>query len=505
MSSLNGLYLPAKTYLFNVFLLLLHNLTNWYSGVKPIFDIFRIRREERMGALFMLFVLTLFNALVVYKYYELFTPIRNTYWPLFIRNFHVSGFDPITYAVVSDWSAGYNVYRHPLLAFYMYVPYLLNQALMWLTGINCAVFIVAAIQIFCALYAFVFFFRIMREIVGLACREALLLSFFFFSFAYVMLSAMVPDHFIISMMLLLITLYISGRSMKSRQVFKIWQSFLYFMLVAGISLNNGIKVFLSVLFVNRRRFFRPKYLFLAVILPAALLWSFSKWEYATLVWPTEVARHAAKAKKRAEDKEKEVAMQQRKTVRLRSADTTIGCPEPAGKQIQKINRLEKSVPIGNDGFMSWTDISTSRMASAVENLFGESIQLHRDYLLEDGLHSRPMIVKYRWVLSYVVEAVVLLLFVMGVWCGRRSRFLWLVLSYFGLDMLLHMGLGFGLNEVYIMAAHWIYAIPIAVAYLLVAANGAYRRMLLGLLTVLTAYLWIYNGTLISAYLMGYNC
>ena len=155
--------------------------------------------------------------------------------------------------------------------------------------------------------------------------------------------------------------------------------------------------------------------------------------------------------------------------------------------------------------MSWTDISTSRMASAVENLFGESIQLHRNYLLEDGLHSRPMIVKYRWVLSYVVEAVVLLLFVMGVWCGRRSRFLWLVLSYFGLDMLLHMGLGFGLNEVYIMAAHWIYAIPIAVAYLLVAANGAYRRMLLGLLTVLTAYLWIYNGTLISAYLMGYNC
>ncbi len=40
------------------------------------------------------------------------------------------------------------------------------------------------------------------------------------------------------------------------------------------------------------------------------------------------------------------------------------------------------------------------------------------------------------------------------------------MSYFGLDMMLHIGLGFGLNEVYIMAGHWIYAIPIAIGFLL---------------------------------------
>ena len=143
--------------------------------MKRIFDILKIRREECWPALFMLLIFTALNALVIYKYYSIFTPIGGKYWPLFIHNFHLSGFDPITYAVVSDWSAGYNVYRHPLLAFYMFIPYLLNQGLMWLTGINCAIFIVAAIQIFCALYAFLFLFRILREIVGVHYFDVFLL------------------------------------------------------------------------------------------------------------------------------------------------------------------------------------------------------------------------------------------------------------------------------------------------------------------------------------------
>ncbi len=39
-------------------------------------------------------------------------------------------------------------------------------------------------------------------------------------------------------------------------------------------------------------------------------------------------------------------------------------------------------------------------------------------------------------------------------------------------MMLHIGLGFGLNEVYIMAGHWIYAIPIAIGFLLKSRTTA---------------------------------
>lgn len=86
------------------------------------------------------------------------------------------------------------------------------------------------------------------------------------------------------------------------------------------------------------------------------------------------------------------------------------------------------------------------------------------------------------------------------------------MSYFGLDMMLHIGLGFGLNEVYIMAGHWIYAIPIAIGFLLKQKRQLpnqeqqprqqlYSRCLKGVLLVLGLALLIYNGILI----IGYFC
>ena len=191
------------------------------------------------------------------KYYDLFTPITRWYWPLFIHNFHISGFDPITYSVVSDWLAGYNVYRHPLLAFYMYVPYLINMGLMKLTGYNCALYIAVIIQMFCAFYSMVFLYRIFREVIELGKWASHALTLLFFSFGYVMVTALVPDHVVISMLLLILALYISGRRMKNHHDFKIWQILLYFLLTAGTSLNNGLKIFFSALFVNGKRFFRP--------------------------------------------------------------------------------------------------------------------------------------------------------------------------------------------------------------------------------------------------------
>nr|WP_232211161.1 DUF6080 domain-containing protein [Prevotella conceptionensis] len=50
--------------------------------------------------------------------------------------------------------------------------------------------------------------------------------------------------------------------------------------------------------------------------------------------------------------------------------------------------------MGNDPVLKWTDKDTPRLTSVVENVFGESIQLHRDHLLEDLFISRPVAVHY---------------------------------------------------------------------------------------------------------------
>lgn len=492
------------------------SLSDILRSLSGIFrSLFRIKREERCLASFLLVVFLALDALVVCKYYDVFTPQTRFYWHLFISKFHVSGFDPITYSVVSNWTAGYNVYRHPLLAFFMYVPYLINQGLMCITGINCAIFIVSAIQTFCAFYGAIFLYRIFREIVGVSRTDSSLLTVFFFGFAFVMLSTMVPDHFIISMMLLLLALYVSGKLILKRRSLTIWQSALYFFLTAGTSLNNGLKIYLSMLFVNGKRIFRPKYLFFAILLPTALTWGAARMSYDHIVWQRDVAAKAARAKAKAAKQKKQEEEKLRKqhddSVRIASFTAyqldSLSADSARRDSIAKakpkpVRRRKNGKPISNGEFLSWTDITTSRTESVVENLFGEGIQLHEDHLLGDVLNSRPIIVNYRHAFNYIVEAVIVLLFIAGIWCGRRSRFMWLVMSYFALDIALHIGLGFAINEVYIMSAHWMYAIPIAMAFLMKAMAG-HRRQALALKTLvalLAAYLWIWNVSLIVRYL-----
>ena len=492
--------------------------------MKKIFDIFKIKKEERWLALGIFLALAILNGVVIARYTGTFTLVTDDYYKNFIRHFCVSGFDPLTYWVLSDWNAAYNVYRHPLLAFYMYIPYLINMGLMKLTGYNCALFIAVIIQMFCGFYATLFLQRIFREVLELDKAASSILTLLFFSFGYVMVTCIVPDHFVISMLLLILALYVSGRRIKHNHPLKIWQTVVYFVLTAGTSLNNGLKIFFSALFVNRKRFFCPKYLLLAVILPAALLWGFCRWEYRTFVWPVEMARKEMKAKKAAEKKARQERMAQLKQIKDSLTKDSIQrglkiiTPEEIAQKakndsIQKAKQLARNearkkrgpkqgAPIMKGEFMNWTDATSSRTLSIVENLMGESIQLHQDYVLQDELRHRPMFVNYRYAFNYIVEALIIILFLAGIWAGRKSRYLWLVMSYFGLDMLLHIGLGFGLNEVYIMSGHWIYALPIAIGFLLKETrHQRYSLCLKSLLLTIGLFLLIYNGILI----IGYFC
>ena len=71
--------------------------------------------------------------------------------------------------------------------------------------------VTAALLIFCSVYSFVFLNRIFTDIIGIKRKEGYILSALTFSFAYIMLAAIAPDHFIMSMCCLLATLYIFGR------------------------------------------------------------------------------------------------------------------------------------------------------------------------------------------------------------------------------------------------------------------------------------------------------
>ena len=460
--------------------------------ITDVFGLFRLKPEERVQAAVAMTVIVVLNALFIFRLHELFLqPGFGPYWKVFERELHLSGYDPYTYLTVTDWDVVYEAHRHPLLAFFIWPLWLQNQGLTWVLGVNCVQYVVALVVIASSLYSYVFLYRIHREIVGLRRDDATLLTMFAFSMAYLLLSVIVPDHFTVSMFLLLMTFYISGICIRKGREFRWWQSAVLFFITAGVTLSNGVKVFLSGFFVNRRDFFRPKYLWLAVLLPSALLWGIAVWQHYTFVEPRQQAREKVEKLKSERVKERVAKMSPEERARYEA--------KKARREAVLRRQAEKTgKPMEDHGYLKWTDISTSRWQTVYENLLGETIQFHRRHFLEDTLVGRPLFVPYLSVFSYVIEALVVLLTLLGVWYGRRSRFLWLCLSCLAIDMGIHLVLGFGINEVFIMAPHFLFILPIATAYLLRETRGHAVRLAV---TALTAYLFTYNGILLTYFLL----
>ncbi len=173
-----------------------------------------------------------------------------------------------------------------------------------------------------------------------------------------------------------------------------------------------------------------------------------------------------------------------------------------GAQIYKWNHGQRQLPIESQ--LKDTYHNEAKGEILWENFFGESVQLHRKHVLGDVLVRRPIIVKYNWWWQYAAEVIYVSLFVLGMACGlyRKSsrRFFGLILVLLAYTLLLHFVLGFGLNEVYIMSAHWIYAIPLAISSLYSLHRTWVVATLNGLIALLTLYLLAYNGTLLFRYL-----
>ena len=271
-------------------------MTNPIKELKNIFiqigRMFRVKKNEVIPSLSALAVYIILNALIIMRYYDSFSKVHVAFWKNFIKKFSVSGFDPITYVVLSTWGPKYDIHRHPLLAFFVYPLYLLNTVLMDLTGLNLVQFIIALILLFLMFYSFIFMMRICRDIIGLRNTDAALLSGFLFSCAYIMLTFIVPDHFAPSMFMLLMALYVCGVKIRDKKRLNGWQAVLMFIFTAGTTLSNGAKIVIDALFVEGKRFFRPKYLIFAIAIPCAGMWYLSDAEYRYYRLPVEQQRRA---------------------------------------------------------------------------------------------------------------------------------------------------------------------------------------------------------------------
>jgi len=447
-----------------------------------IFNIFKVKKEERWLVFIMLAVFLTFNILLITSHYHVYTMgAHGGFWSIFTKNFRMSGYDNWSWITISGMRIHFITSRHPLYLTFLYPLYLLNHWLIEVFGHNFAVYFMAAIIVLSAFYAAVFAYRIFREVMELRRFDSTLLTVLLFSFGHILIPSMVPDHFIVSMMFLLMALYICGKKMKKGELLTAWQSLLLTFFTAGMATSNGAKIFLAGLFTNRKKFFTRKYICIGVILPCLLLIGIQQSQYYLLEVPQKaVISNIEKVKRQKDPKGVEEFYKQRNAWQKAHLGQTMS----------------------KESMLDWLDTSTPRTRTLVENFFGESIQLHQRYLLKDVAWDRPVFVTYNWITNYVIEAIMVVLFVLGIIFGYRKRFFQMLLAWFACDITLHLILGFGITEVYIMASGWAFIIPIGYGYLIKGLSHRYRQMLRGLLLVITIFLWAYNGGLTVNYLLN---
>lgn len=435
-----------------------------------------LRKEERPVAIVALIVFAALNALLIANHWQSFTRGAHVgFWSVFYNHLNMSGYDIFSLIFISCMRLHWNALRHPLFVALLLPLFWINHQIMPPTEFNAAVLLMGALLVAADVWGAVLMHRLLRDVVEVNRMDAAFLTAMFYGFAHVMIATMVPDHFALSLPLLLLTLLIAGRRLKEGKPMKLWQSALLFFLTAGMTLTNGVKVALAAWFVNGRKVFSWRSI-LSFVVPTLLLGAIYVWQQDAIVAPQERKIKRIEATVAKKDPAR--------IAKLKEHDDFV-------KQ-QNGEALTKSVPL-----LEWSDMTTSRWQSAVDNLFGESLQLHRDYLLEDVQQTRPVFVEYRSAVNYIVEALVVLLLVAGAWIARREKFFLMVLSWFAFDMIMHMGFGFGLNEVYIMTAHWAFIIPIAAGYILKRKSSMAARVLVAALTL---WLWAYNAVIVIGYL-----
>ena len=447
-----------------------------------IFNIFKVKKEERWLAFAMLAVFVTFNAMVIASHYHVYTmEAHGGFWSVFTKNFRMSGYDCWSWITVSGGRIHFVTSRHPLYLTFLYPLYLLNDWLIQNVGYNFAVYFMAVIIVFSAFYAVLFMYRVFREVLELRRKDARLLTLLLFSFGHVLIPTMVPDHFVISLMLLSLTLYITGKKMKKGQLLTAWQSLVLTFFTAGMATSNGVKTLLAGLFTNGKKVFTCKFISIGVVLPLLLLLGIQQSQYYLLEVPQQaVVRHI---ESEALKKNPQKVLEHK-------------------KQRDEWQRTHLGQPVGDGVITKLMDVSTPRVPTIVENFFGESIQLHQRSLLKDVSWERPIFVEYNWSVNYIIEAFIVLLFIVGIVFSYKQRFFKMLLAWFACDLTLHLILGFAVTEVYIMTSGWAFIIPISSGYLLKRLSMKWLKLMRVALIMLTIYLWIYNAGQTVYYLMS---
>ena len=166
-----------------------------------------LRKEERPVAIVALIVFAALNALLIANHWQSFTRGAHVgFWSVFYNHLNMSGYDIFSLIFISCMRLHWNALRHPLFVALLLPLFWINHQIMPPTEFNAAVLLMGALLVAADVWGAVLMHRLLRDVVEVNRMDAVLLTALFYGFAHVMIATMVPDHFALSLPLLLLTL-----------------------------------------------------------------------------------------------------------------------------------------------------------------------------------------------------------------------------------------------------------------------------------------------------------
>lgn len=455
---------------------------------------FKMIRKNEFPLLILLFVVSIIlNVLYLYNFYGVYYPI-------------ISGYDPYLLSTVTEWTHSpyihsNSIFSHPGFSIIALPIAIINALVSFFVGSNCANFILSIILMFMYVTEVILLKRILEDYVGLNSFESVLLSVLFGFMAYVLLMSFTPDHFAFSQFFLILYIFLWTKR-ESSGLHKS-SLFLPYIVVCGITITNGIKILLSLLFFKGRflryLFFTIIILFATVCIPRILnsnvIYSTNPGESAYLAkeYVNSVNnKHFYFDEKEIEGKYNKINFSDCEKSRNEALETLVVSEKniEGNKVINKIKSIYW-------GYLYWVKGNVSKYSAFIYNMFGESVLLHKNSINKESVSFGS----YSSTFVNIVNYVFIIMVFCGIVVGCKERLMKLLAIFLSVDFLLHIIVGYGINEVYIFSPHYLFIFIISIGYLIKKTTGYWTSFVLLLTLLVSAVCMVHNVLEIYRYMI----
>lgn len=320
--------------------------------------------------------------------------------------------------------------RHPLYTLF-YLPVIVFNELLLYLGIDITRQLFMFVSVFIMGYSCLILYKIFRFI-KLSIWTSLIHVFFFCSFAHIILLSFQVDSFVISMFFLLIMILLFLKRKNNLLIDNI-----LFLGLTGTTSTNMIKFGICQLIEEKsfhktiKRFFLSIPLFLLVLL---------------VTLPDLYYRLSLK----------------RGLVYAFIGDT-----------------------------LTYTGSTLNKFCLFVDNFVSEPIAFHNTMGIvysPDTIHLPP----YTSFLCYLPTIIIFFFVFLSLIVCHKERIIWLFCTCWGADLIIHFGIGYGIEEAQLFSGHWIFFLPILIGMLIVRSNKLLQRVIVGVVSVVASILMVYN-------------